>query len=167
MNWSPCALSLAVVATVACGHPATYPTSAAHPLLGSGLPAIHSRRTLDGQTFDAAQLKGRPVLVKFFAAYCAPCKESLPAAERVHQAHPEVAFIGIDEDESMEAATALARRYGLTFPVIRDESNVLSGRFRIDSMPATFVADRSGVIRWVGGQDQREDDLRRAVEASM
>ena len=158
---------VAVVA-VACGRPAGYPASVtpAHPLYGKAMPEIHHRTTLDGQAFDSAQLAGKPVLVKFFADYCVPCRETLPAAQRIHEAHPDVVFLGIDEDESAETAHSLAQRYGLTFPVVHDESNVLSGRFRVSALPMTFVADRTGVVRWVGADGQTEDDLRSAVEAA-
>jgi thiol-disulfide isomerase/thioredoxin len=152
-------------AFVDCGGKAQYPTSTDHPLLGKPLPAIHHRQSLDGRPVEAEQLAGKPVLVKFFADYCQPCRASLPAAERVHEAHPDVAFLGIDEDESTETAGALAQRYGLSFPVVHDEGNVLSGRFRVSSMPTTFVADAAGVVRWVGGEGQTEEDLKRAVEA--
>lgn len=148
-----------------CGH-AGYPPASAHELLGQPLPSIQHRRTLDGQPFDAAQLAGRPVVVKFFADYCPPCKESLPAAERVHEAHPEVSFVGVDEDESVEAASAVVQRYGVTFPVVHDVGSVLSGRFRVSALPMTFVGDSTGVIRWVGAGAQTEGELRQAVEAA-
>ena len=151
--------------SAACG-PAGYPPSEQHPLLGKPLPQIHHRETIEGQPFDAAQLAGKPVLVKFFASYCQPCKETLPAAERLHESHPGVTFVGIDEDDSTEAAQGLVQKYGLSFTVVRDESNVLAGRFRVSTMPATFVADSTGVIRWVGGESQTEADLRRAIEAA-
>jgi thiol-disulfide isomerase/thioredoxin len=152
-------------ASGACGHP-TYPAAIANPLLGKPLPEIHHRQTLDGRAFDSGQLAGRPVLVKFFADYCEPCKRSLPAAEHVHEAHPEVAFVGIDEDEAPETALDVAQRYGLTFSVVHDRGNVLSGRFRVSTMPTTFVADATGTIRWVGGEEQTEDTIRLAVEAA-
>jgi hypothetical protein len=57
-------------------------------------------------------------------------------------------------------------RFGLSFPVIHDASNVLSGRFRVASLPTTFVADANGVIRWVGDESQTEPQLRQAVEAT-
>jgi thiol-disulfide isomerase/thioredoxin len=160
-------LAALVLPVFACGpgH-ADYPPATQHPLLGQPLPQIHHRETLDGQPFDAAQLAGKPVLVKFFADYCKPCKATLPAAERLHEAHPEVLFVGIDEDETTDTARTVVQRFGLTFPVIHDADNVLSGRFRVSSMPMTFVADGSGVVRWVGGDGQTEDDLRRAVEAA-
>lgn len=158
---------VAVVA-VACGRPAGYPASVSppHPLYGKPMPEIHHRTTLDGQPFDSAQLAGKPVLVKFFADYCVPCRETLPAAQRIHEAHPDVVFLGIDEDESAETAQSLAKRYGLTFPVVHDESNVLSGRFRVSALPMTFVTDRTGVVRWVGADGQTEADLRSAVETA-
>jgi thiol-disulfide isomerase/thioredoxin len=160
------AVAVAFAASAACGHSA-YPQSATHPLLGQPLPALpHRATTLGGAPLDTSALSGKPVLVKFFADYCKPCKDSLPAAERVHRANPDVAFVGIDEDESAEAAISVVQRFGLTFPVVHDESNMLSGRFRVTSMPMTFVADASGAIRWVGGEAQTEEDLRKAVEAA-
>lgn len=158
---------IVAITAVVCGcGPATYPASIAHPLLGQPLPAIHHRHTLDGQPLEAEQLAGKPVLVKFFAQYCQPCRATLPAAERLHETHPGVVFLGIDEDESIDAADAIAKQYGLSFAVVHDEGNVLSGRFRVSTMPTTFVADSKGVVRWVGGEEQTEDELRRAIEAA-
>ena len=156
--------ALACLAGPACGPPA-FPVSASHPLLGGHLPEIH-RQSLDGHTVDKGSLSGTPVLVKFFADYCQPCKETLPAAERIHQAYPDVMFVGVDEDESGETARDVAHRYGLSFPVVHDASNVLAGRFRVTSMPMTFVADASGTIRWVGAEGQTEQEIRQAVQAA-
>jgi thiol-disulfide isomerase/thioredoxin len=153
------------VGSLACAAP-TFPPSSGHPLLGAPLPEIRRRESLDGHLVDQGALTAGPVLVKFFAEYCEPCKETLPAAERIHEAYPEVTFVGVDEDESSEAARALVSRYGLTFPVVHDTSNVLAASFGVTSMPMTFVADARGVVRWVGAQGQTEDDLRRAVQAA-
>jgi thiol-disulfide isomerase/thioredoxin len=133
-------LPLLLVIGTACGHP-SFPASAAHTLLGQPLPEIRHRTTLDGQPFEAARLAGKPVLVKFFADYCIPCKETLPAVERIHETHPEVFFLGIDEDESTETASSLARRFGLTHPVIHDSGNILSARFR-GSRPSRWCLKR-------------------------
>jgi thiol-disulfide isomerase/thioredoxin len=158
------ALALVVTGAAACGAPA-FPPSSGHPLLGAPLPDIH-RKSLDGHAIDKGALTGTPVLVKFFADYCQPCKETLPAAERIHEAYPDVTFVGVDEDDSSETAQDVARRYGLTFPVVHDAANVLAGRFRVSSMPTTFVADATGTIRWVGAEGQTEAELRQAVQAA-
>jgi cytochrome c biogenesis protein CcmG/thiol:disulfide interchange protein DsbE len=145
--------------------PPQFPASASNPLLGQALPEIH-RRSLDGHAIDQGLLQGTPVLVKFFADYCQPCKETLPAAERIHEAYPDVTFLGVDEDDTSETASDVVRRYGLSFPVIHDSGNVLAGRFRVTAMPTTFVADPHGVVRWVGAEGQTEGDLRQAVQAA-
>jgi thiol-disulfide isomerase/thioredoxin len=158
-------LSGVLLAAAACGH-ATFPESTQHPLLAKPFPEIRHRQTLDGAAFDPTQAQGKVVVVKFFAEYCIPCKETLPAAERIHEANGDVLFLGIDEDESTETARTLVAHYGITFPVIHDASNVLSGRFRVSSMPTTFVVDRTGVVRWVGGEGQTESDIAQAVAAA-
>lgn len=167
---------LLVVLLVALGGcaatmPASYPQNALSPSGPSALDAKAmpdvKRRTLDGGTFDTAQARGhKVVVVKFFAKYCEPCKRSLPWFQRFAADHPEVAVLGVDEDERESDARDVVGMFGLRFPVVHDTGNALSGRFRVSDMPITFVADRKGRIRWVGGPDQTEADLEAAVSAS-
>jgi len=157
-----------------CGPAAMPPSYSQSPLAPSGptaaqqkpLPDI-KRRTLDGATFDTAEARGRKVtVVKFFAKYCEPCKRSLPWFQQFAKTHPEVAVLGIAEDERESDVRDVASTFGLTFPIVHDTGNALSGRFRVTDMPITFVADKGGRIRWVGGPDQTETDLEAAVSAS-
>lgn len=150
------------------------PSYAQNPLSPSGpsgaqakpLPDI-KRRTLDGATFDTAEARGRKVtVVKFFAKYCEPCKRSLPWFQQFAKEHPEVSVLGIAEDERESDVRDVATTFGLTFPIVHDTGNALSGRFRVTDMPITFVADKNGRIRWIGGPDQTEADLEAAVSAS-
>ena len=153
--------------------PASYaqsPLAPAGPLPSQAkpLPEI-KRRTLEGATFDTAAERARGkkvIVVKFFARYCEPCKRSLPWFQQFAKEHPEVAVVGIAEDERESDARDVATTFGLTFPIVHDTGNALSGRFRVTDMPITFVADKSGRIRWVGGPDQTEADLEAAVAAS-
>jgi thiol-disulfide isomerase/thioredoxin len=132
--------------------------------LSKELPAFH-RPTIDGRGFDTVLLRGKPVVVKFFAQYCEPCKKTLPAAERLHRDNPDVTFVGIDVDDYSTTAMKMTSAYGLTFPVIHDTGQVLKGRFRVADLPVTFVADRQGVVRWIGGPGQTERDLEQALGA--
>ena len=151
--------------------PPSYPQNALSPSGPSALDAKAmpdvKRRTLEGATFDTAEARGhKVVVVKFFAKYCEPCKQSLPWFQRFATRHPEVAVLGIDEDERESDARDVATTYGLRFPIVHDTGNALSGRFRVSDMPITFVADKKGRIRWVGGPEQTESDLEAAVSAS-
>ena len=157
-----------------CGPAAMPPSYTQNPLAPSGplaaqtkpLPEI-KRRTLEGATFDTAAVRGRQVVVvKFFAKYCEPCTRSLPWFERFAKEHADVAVLGIAEDERESDVRDVATAFGLTFPIVHDTGNALSGRFRVTDMPITFVADKSGRIRWVGCPDQTEADLEAAISAS-
>jgi len=103
--------------------------------------------------------------VKFFAKYCEPCKKTLPAAQRLHEQNGDITFIGIAEDEYQADVEEMVHAFKLTFPIIHDRGNVLAGRFRVNVLPATFVADATGKVRWVGGEDQTEADLEAAIES--
>ena len=149
------ASALALVTTVGCG-PGEPPRSAAHALLAKNAPEL-KRRTLDGATVDTAKLRGKVVVVKFFAKYCEPCKRTLPLARAFAEKHPEVAVIGVAEDESEADARAVVAEYGLGFPVVHDQGNIVAGRFRVKELPVVFVVDGQGVLRWVGSSEQADD----------
>jgi thiol-disulfide isomerase/thioredoxin len=164
-------LLLTVLAGCSAAMPPSYSQSTLAPpgptaVDAKALPDV-KRRTLDGATFDTTEARGRKVVVvKFFAKYCEPCKRSLPWFQKFASDHPEVAVLGIAEDERESDARDVVTMYGLRFPIVHDTGNALSGRFRVTDMPITFVADRTGRIRWVGGPDQTESELEAAVSAS-
>jgi len=155
---------LATLLLAAACRPAGPPPSAPSPLAQQSLPDF-ARPTLTGDRVDTEQLRGKVVVIKFFAKYCEPCKRTLPAAQKLHEKHPEVAFVGVSEDEYSSDAQVLVDTYGLSFPVVHDQGNVLAGRFRVSEMPVTFVVDTAGVVQWIGGPGQDEDDLAAAIDA--
>ena len=161
---TPHRLAVALVALLGCAADRALPRSADSPVLGHALPDFR-RLSLDNTFVDTAKLRGQTVVVKFFAEYCEPCKRTLPAVERLHRARPDVAFIGVSEDDLASTAASVGALYGLTFPLVHDQALVLKGRFRVTSLPVTFVVDAQGVVRWVGGPEQREEDLVGAIDA--
>ena len=167
------ALLLVIVPSVAAsacggggGHAgeSSMPASAASPLVAKPLPDFQ-RRTIAGETIDTKGLRGRVVVVKFFAKYCEPCKRTLPAMQKLSRDRADVAFVGVAEDERASDVQEMIDGFGLSFPIVHDQGNVLSGRYRVTDMPVTVVADRAGVVRWVGGPGQSEEDLARALAA--
>jgi cytochrome c biogenesis protein CcmG/thiol:disulfide interchange protein DsbE len=162
------AMALAVAPTIVLGCAAAkaeMPPPASSPLMRKPLPSFR-RPTVQGPTFDTDAHRGGIVVVKFFAKYCVPCQRTLPAAEALHRDWSDVTLVGVSEDENPSGAQTQVDRYRLTFPVVHDAGNVLAGRFRVTEMPVTFVTNRQGQIVWVGGPDQPEKDLARAVEAA-
>jgi thiol-disulfide isomerase/thioredoxin len=143
------------------------PPSSPSPLLDQPAPDF-AKRTLQGDRLDTAQLRGKVVVVEFFAQYCEPCRKTLPAVEKLHaRSGGDVQFIGVSIDEYESTAREIAQAYGLTYPVIHDAGG-LRGRFRVTDLPATFVIDPQGVTRWVriGGSGSTESDLEKAIAAA-
>ena len=159
----------------ACAHqespPAPAPPSSASRVLDAPMPAFR-RPTVQGGTFDSADTSGKLLVIDFFAAYCRPCQRKLPELEALHRRQPGLSIVGISLDETGDAARRSINRHRLTFPVVHDAGNVLAGRLRVTELPTSFVVvveggqkGGQGRIRWVGGPDQPDDALARAVAA--
>src|SRR5262245_42259497 len=114
---------MVVLATLvcACSHAAPPPPPPSSPsrILGEEVPAFQ-RPTVQGGTFDTASSSGRVLVVDFFAEYCRPCQQALPALEAFHRAHPELEMVGVSLDGDAAGARRSIGRHHLTFPVVLD-----------------------------------------------
>jgi cytochrome c biogenesis protein CcmG, thiol:disulfide interchange protein DsbE len=145
--------------------PGPVPPSSQSSLLGKPAPDF-KRDALDGSKFELGASKGKVVVVKFVAKYCEPCMKTLPAIEKLHKDHPDVTVVAISEDEHEAEARELVTKFSLTFPVVHDRQQVLSGRYHVRDLPVTYVLDGKGVIAWVGGPEKTERDLVAAIEGT-
>ena len=162
----PRAFALALV-LVACGAstPEAAPPSSKSSLLGQAAPSF-KRDALDGSKVDVGSANGKVTVVKFIAQYCGPCKKTLPAVEKLHEEHPEIAIVGVAEDEHESDARDLSASMHLTFPVVFDKEQVLAARWRVHDLPVTYVLDGKGNVAWVGGPEKSESDLVAAIRAT-
>ncbi|MSP24461.1 MAG: TlpA family protein disulfide reductase [Myxococcales bacterium] len=148
-------------AAAGCGG-ARLPSSSPSVLLGRDLPRF-SRASVAGDPSGTKGVEGKVVVVKFFAKFCEPCKKTLSEAQSLHEGSSDVVVIGVAEDESANDVAEVVEQFRLTFPVIHDRENVISGRYRVSALPSTFVADVHGRVIWVGGPEQAPGDLDDAV----
>lgn len=124
-----------------------------------------TRRTLTGSSVSSEALRGKIVVVEFFAQYCKPCWTALPQVQRLAAGDPELVVLGVGEDEFASETEMMAQQLGLSFPVVHDAGNGLAARFRVGKIPATLLLDRSGVVRWQARPGDGVVELRRAVAA--
>lgn len=111
-------------------------------------------------TFDGAPVRlesyvdGRPLVVNFFASWCGPCVREMPHFEAVHRRRRhEVRFLGVNLEDSPDAATELVRKTGVTYDVARDEDGELFRALNGFSMPTTvFLSARGDVVEVHGGE---------------
>jgi thiol-disulfide isomerase/thioredoxin len=113
--------------------------------------------TLDGARIDSESLKGKVVLVHFWASWCAPCREELPAIEAFYQAHAkdglEIVAVSLDDDADKSKVRDFVRPYAFPVAMMRDAR--MDGFGRIWVLPLSILIDRQGRIRkadWTGEQ---------------
>lgn len=104
--------------------------------------------TLAGEPIDLASLRGRVVIVDFWASWCAPCREAMPRLQALHDelGPTGVVVIGVSVDESEADARAFLEAEGISFATVHDGEQRLAEAWQPTKMPTTFVLDRRGAI---------------------
>ncbi|HEY7890720.1 MAG TPA: TlpA disulfide reductase family protein [Solirubrobacteraceae bacterium] len=140
-------------------------TRSANGRLAPALPTT----PLSGQPVTLAGLKGKPAIVIFWASWCGPCAHEAPALARVAQRLGSRAhMVGVNwSDVSVSDAKAFIRRYGWTFPNLRDAEGTAGNNYGIISLPTTFLIDSDGHIRQTLRGPQTEQALDRALATLM
>jgi DsbE subfamily thiol:disulfide oxidoreductase len=124
----------------------------AAPTEASPLPAFESKpapaitgTTLDGQPFSLAEYRGTPVVLNFWASWCAPCRRELPAIAAFAKAHPEVQVLGVNYQDGLDAAKAFAAENGVAWPSVVDDGPI-GAAYEVPGLPATYLIDAQGRI---------------------
>ncbi len=124
-----------------------------------------------GGSLDFDQLRGKVVLLNFWATWCKPCEDEMPAMERLYRALAgsdfELVAVSVDEDDAVVGA--FADRLGLTFPILLDRSKKVASAYQTFRFPESLLVGRDGVVleRYVGPKewdaDAYVDRIRRLV----
>jgi thiol-disulfide isomerase/thioredoxin len=119
---------------------------------GGGMATPFRLPGLFGGSVSLASLRGDPIVINFWASYCAPCRAEMPmiAQEAARQTGLRVLFI--DERDSDAAATGFIQRLGVKDPVLLDNDGGVGAQYRIEALPTTVFVTRAGGIegRYVG-----------------
>jgi len=124
------------------------PLAAAQVGAGETAPQF-TLQTFDGQTVRLADLKGKVVLVNFWASWCVPCAQEAPDIENTWRDYhgKNVAFLGVDYVDTETEARNYLRNYSISYPTGADLGTRISQAYRIRGVPETYIIDKKGTLR--------------------
>jgi len=121
--------------------------------------------TVDGKPFDASMMRGKVVLLDFFASWCGLCRAELPqlkSAYAKYQNDPKVAFLLVSIDEDSKRLRRYLDEMKFAFPVARASAEEVERTMKFDNVPATFYVDGDGVVRYqTNGVESHGDSISR------
>ena len=115
--------------------------------IGAGMAApTFTLKNLAGEEVSLKDYRGKKVMLNFWATWCPPCKEEMPAMEKFYQQNSndiEILAVNLDPQNNVEA---FVKEKELTFPILLDQEGSTQQTYSIISIPTTFIIDEQGLI---------------------
>lgn len=129
------------------------------PRVGQPLDNFKLSR-LKGADLQLADLKGKPVVLNFWATWCIPCQDEMPLLEKYAQKYSgSMVVVGVDSQEISGVVSDYINKLGITFPIALDSNGDLTRSYLINGFPTTLFVDKNGVLRNIHIGVLREDLL--------
>ena len=118
------------------------------PLVGGPAP-FFELETVDGQIVKLSDLKGKFVILHFWATWCVPCIKEMPEFQKAHQSLEDsnVEIIAINLGENKKRVDKFIQDYRLSFPVLLDKFGNVSEKYKVTGLPVTYFISPDGIIR--------------------
>jgi cytochrome c biogenesis protein CcmG/thiol:disulfide interchange protein DsbE len=119
-------------------------------------------------SLQLSSLRGKVVVLNFWASWCQPCKLEAPdLAASAKKWSGRVVVLGVDVNDPRGDARGFMRKYGITYPIVHDNKNVTSPKYGLTGLPETFFLDRRGRIVSHVISGIKAADLQRGVEEAL
>lgn len=124
-----------------------------------------------GRSLSLSSLKGKVILINFWATWCPPCKAEMPSMNKLYNELKGrgLEVIAVSTDSSLATVKDFLARNRLDFPVLFDENKTVSRQYHVFSMPTTFLINRNGMIveKFFGEEEWTAPDIRRKIENQL
>lgn len=120
------------------------------PAAGYPAPDFALIRLDTGEETTLSALRGKPIILNFWATWCGPCRAEMPALQATYERYGEnLLVVGVDQGEERAVVEKFLNELGITFPVLMDGDMTVGREYRILGLPTTFFIDSQGIIRRV------------------
>jgi peroxiredoxin len=104
---------------------------------------------INGKSWRLSDFRGKVVLVNFWASWCGPCRQELPAMQALHMAMSNEPFqmLSVSYNDDPRVANQLAQQVGVTFPVLADPQKQAATAYALTGVPETYIVDPQGILR--------------------
>jgi len=149
------------------------------PVLATSVDQIHTGapapqfqlNSNNGKPLSLADLKGRIVLVNFWASWCGPCRKEMPLLEQLNRQYRTkgVTLMGVNVEPDSAAATDWLKATPVSFPILFDVDSKVSKLYQVEGMPNTVILDRKGNVRYIhrgysaGAESEYLDQIRALI----
>jgi peroxiredoxin len=126
-------------------------------------------KTPTGETYKLSELRGQALLVNLWATWCPPCRAEMPALEKMYEEYKDQGFVVLAVNMTYQddpfAVVPFTQEYGLTFPILLEETGDVAAAYQLRSLPSSFFIGRDGIINEVViGGPMSEALLRTRIE---
>jgi cytochrome c biogenesis protein CcmG, thiol:disulfide interchange protein DsbE len=144
------------------------PNEIRSPLVGKPAPMFSLAEVGTGRVVDVNSLKGRPVVINFWATWCGPCWEEHPVLVATAKSNPQVQFLGVVFQDTDEKILGFLQQRGSSYPTVVDDKGKTAIAYGVGGVPETFFLDANGVIvsKFSGpiSQMEMQQELRKVVQ---
>lgn len=137
------------------------------PTIGNLAPSF-VLTTLDGQTINLEDLRGRPVVVNYWVTWCIPCRDEMPAIETIQNEYRDQGLVVLSingtKQDTLPDINQFLGEIDISFPVLLDQNEEVYNTYRVLFMPTSFFIDPRGVIQDIVLGSTDEQGFRSRVE---
>lgn len=162
LRWLPV---VALVSTASCAMS----EASGPPRIGQ--PAReYAAATLDGDTVTLESLRGQVVLLNLWATWCTPCRMETPYLQSVFEEYRDDGFrivgVSLDTGDAADQVAMFVEEYGVSYTILHDPQMRGMELYQVLGLPATFLIDREGILRWMryGPIPENDPDFLKALE---
>jgi cytochrome c biogenesis protein CcmG/thiol:disulfide interchange protein DsbE len=117
-------------------------------LENSSLANDFALENLKGESVRLSDLRGKVVVVNFWATWCIPCVEEMPSFQEFQNQYPDFVMLGIDQQEGLEQVRTFLEGKGIEYQILLDYNAKVAGSYKVFMLPTTFFIDQDGMIRF-------------------